>query len=222
MSKQMGLSSGRFDLRRPARKALLSALLPSLAAALLLGCGGSNNDLVAPTVSTFSPSTGTCLPAGSATYVTVYGSGFNSGTGISTISIGAGSVPGVAIVYNDAQASFTLPSTATTGPITVNTQGGQAASANAFVVTPQIATIVPAHAQPGATVTITGAGFGTISQIMFGTTPQYSYNAGTATPNQITTTVPSAALPGAANVVLTSDGATSVPVAAGDNAFVVD
>lgn len=56
--------------------------------------------------------------------------------------------------------TFKVPATAASGPITVTNAGGSAATAGDFTVDPHIASFTPASAADGATVTLTGSGFG--------------------------------------------------------------
>jgi hypothetical protein len=56
--------------------------------------------------------------------------------------------------------SFKVPATAASGPITVTNAGGSTATAGDFTVDPHITSFTPGSAAQGATVTVTGTGFG--------------------------------------------------------------
>lgn len=189
-------------LRRPA---FLAVLLPGLALGGLVGCSGSDNNLVTPVIGSFKPASGTCLPTG--TTVTVTGSGFLSGAGITSLSVGGATVPS-GYLYNDSQITFTLPPAAVTGVIAVSTSGGNASSTGSpFVVVPQITGIAPTPGVPGQPVTITGAGFADITQTLFGTVQEFAYS--NIVPNSFTTTLPATLTGASVSVTVTAGGATS-------------
>ena len=108
-----------------------------------------------------------------------------------------------------------MPSGATSGPIAVTTPGGTATSAADFTVTapakPKIAKLKPVSAKHGATVTITGSGFGAVqgeSSVTFGGKTCGTYVSwGNA---QIRCKVPAKARHGSLNVrVRTAGGASN-------------
>lgn len=88
-------------------------------------CGGA---ATTPAISDFSPLSG---PVG--TSVTINGSGFTGATGVSFngTSVGAGKFT----VVSDIQITATVPSGASSGPISVTTPGGSATSPTDFTVT---------------------------------------------------------------------------------------
>jgi hypothetical protein len=112
---------------------------------------------VAPTVSGFTPVSG---PVG--TSVTVTGSVF---TGASAVTFN-GSPAATFSLDSDTQITVIVPAGATSGTIAVTTAGGTGASVTNFTVMapakPAIVAVRPASARRGATVTITGAGFGAV------------------------------------------------------------
>jgi|GEM_PF-6427674 len=80
---------------------------------------------ILPTISGFSPTSG-----GVGTAVTINGSGFADATGVQFNGTAAGSVT----VNSDTQITASVPSGATTGPITVTGNGGSVASGTNFTV----------------------------------------------------------------------------------------
>jgi hypothetical protein len=106
----------------------------------------------APTILSFLPGSG---PVG--TQVTVSGAGF-SGASLVTFNRASAAFT----VDSDVQITATVPAGATSGPIAVTTPGGTGTSAGAFTVipAPTIARLNPASGKRGATVTISGMGFG--------------------------------------------------------------
>ena len=116
------------------------------------------------TLTGFSPVSG---PVG--TGVTLTGTGF---TGTTTVAFNG--APASYSVGSDAQITAIVPPGAASGAITVTTPYGTVTSTTIFTVTkpakPAIAKLRPAKARRGATVTITGSGFGTQrGTVRFGT-----------------------------------------------------
>lgn len=104
-----------------------------------------------------APSVGSVGPASAVpgATLTVSGSGFGPG--------GSASVNGVAarVSWGDHSVGVTVPSTATSGPVTlVRAADGTAFAAGSVTVAAQIASVSPPAAAIGDTVTIGGAGFG--------------------------------------------------------------
>jgi IPT/TIG domain/Laminin G domain len=152
-----------------------------------------------PSVTGFTPTAG---PVGSS--VTITGSGFTGATDVkfNDTSVGAGNYT----VNSDAQITATVPSGASTGPISVTASGLTGTSSSIFTVTttPTVSGFSPGSGWPGVSVTITGSSFTGASAISFGGT-----NAGVFTVNsdtQITATVPSGANTGPISV--TASGLT--------------
>ena len=102
---------------------------------------------VAPTISSFSPASGTI-----GTAVTLTGSGFTGATKVTFNTAGSQFT-----VTSDTQITATVPASASTGAIGVTTPGGTTASAKKFTVTPGLV-ISPATGPPTSKVTVTGAG----------------------------------------------------------------
>lgn len=159
----------------------------------------------APTITSFSPSSGL---AGAT--VTVTGTNL---TGATFLTLNGANVPGYTVV-NATTVTFAIPTGATSGPIAIATAGGTATSGTPLtvLVVPTIASFTPTSAAPGATVTVTGTGFtGATLVRVNGTTAAYTVVNSTT----ITLTVPNTATSGAIQVttpggVATSSGALTV------------
>jgi hypothetical protein len=151
------------------------------------------------TVTDFAPTSG---PVG--TSVQINGANFGGAT---------------SVAFNGANASFSVasatviqasvPSGATTGPISVTTPGGTASSAGQFTVTPSPPTVTsfaPTSGSVGTSVQIHGANFSGASSVTFnGVSATFSVTSATV----IHATVPAAATPGAISVNTSGGTATS-------------
>src|SRR3989454_2458690 len=157
-----------------------------------------------PFVTGVSPDLG---PLG--TSVTITGSNFGSSQGTSTVSFNgaqATSVPS----GSSAQTVATVPATAPSGPgtVTVTVNSIQSVSSASFtVINPIISSLSPPNAAIGATVTLTGSGFGPSqsgSQVKFNgvVTGAYSWSN-----TSISAVVPTNTTSGP--VTLTEDGVVS-------------
>jgi hypothetical protein len=142
--------------------AQITAVVPAGAGSGLITVttpGGSGTSLTsfgvipAPSITLFAPSLG---PAG--TPVSIAGSGF---TGASAVNFDGLAAAGFT-VESDALINAIVPGGATTGPISVTAPGGGATSVASFTVipTPSLTRLKPTSGRRGATVTITGTGFG--------------------------------------------------------------
>src|SRR5207247_1779000 len=122
-----------------------------------------------------------------------------------------------AVLFNGTSASFTVnsatsiaatvPSGATTGPISVTTSGGTASSAGSFTVInpPTITSFTPASGPVGTSVTISGTNFTGATAVLFNSvSASFTVNSATA----ITATVPAGATSGPIGVT-TPDGTAS-------------
>jgi hypothetical protein len=133
-----------------------------------------------PTITSFAPMHG---PVGST--VAISGSGFTGATNVLFGTVGAASFT----VESDSVIDATVPSTATTRSIIVDTPSGNVSSApKTFKVTPTVSSFSPTSGAAGATVVITGNSFVSITKVTFGTvaSPSFTVNS----PTQITATVP--------------------------------
>ena len=169
-----------------------------LALGLLLGCGGTQTSTDAPTITSFTPTSGL---VGST--VTVTGTGFSNG--ISAVSVGGVEVDSsTGSITSDTKLSFTLPDAAVTGPITITGTGGTATSGTDFIVEPSITSVSPrtGSASSGTAVTVTGSGLMGITRVTFGSV-EAAITSQTA--NKIVTAVPSGAAVGSLQITFTID-----------------
>ena len=142
----------------------------------------------APAVSGFSPAYG---PANGS--VVISGQYF---TNVSTVSFNGTSASFT--VDSPTQITATVPAGATTGPLSVVTSSGPAASASSFSVlsgdgAPTVTSFTPASGMANASVTITGGNFAGVTAVTFnGVSASFTVNSLT----QITASVPSGATTG--------------------------
>jgi hypothetical protein len=175
-----------------------SAALGSL---WLAGCKKEDAPPAAPTLASFSPTSG--MPGAT---ITLTGTNLAGAT-----SLVVGTVAATFTVVNATAITFTVPATAQTAAITVVTPGGSATSGSTFTVLPGSATaptitsFAPASAYPGATVVITGTNLAGATAV---TVNGASATLSAATATSLTFTVPTTAAVGAATVVVTGPGGT--------------
>jgi hypothetical protein len=155
-----------------------------------------------PVVYSFSPASG---PVGSQVIIT--GANF---TGAQVVSFNSGFLFGTGFTVNsDNQITATVPASASTGPIGVNTGGSTGFSPTSFTVTaaaPTISSFTPTAGASGTSVTITGTGFSGATAVRFnGSSATYTVVSAT----QITTTVPAGATSGPISVTTAVGTATS-------------
>ena len=163
---------------------------------------GCNSVQAAPTVSGFSPASGS-----PGTSVTVTGTGF---TGASSVTFN-GSASTFTVV-SDTQITATVPSGATSGPIAVTTSAGSASSASSFTVTavvaaPRITSISPTSGRVGSTVTINGSALTGATSVKFGGGVSAAFTV--VSDARLTATVPSGASSGGITVTTPGGSATS-------------
>jgi hypothetical protein len=155
-----------------------------------------------PTISGFDPSGG-----GPGDAVTITGSHL---TGATTVSFNGAAA--TFSVVDDSTISASVPSCASTGPITVTTLGGVATSPSEFTVSsaptgPTVCTFAPTSGPAGTSVTISGANFTGATSVTFNGSPaSYTVNSDT----QITATVPGGAMSGPITVVTAGGTGSSV------------
>lgn len=133
------------------------------------GIASSASFTVAPTITSFSPTSG-----GAGSQVSIIGNNFIFGHTTVTFSGVAAPVNGT--VTSGSVVVATVPSGAVTGPLTVTTTAGSAASTSNFFAssTPLITSFDPVAGLPGTNVTIYGGNF-------FGTpTVKFNGSSGTA------------------------------------------
>jgi len=187
-----------------------AVLVSGLALGVLVGCGGTTNGN-APTITSFTPTSGVYTSAG--TNVTVNGSGFT--TNVTSIYVTVGGVKTDAGTLNsDAQLIFPVPAGAVTGPIRVVTNGGTGTSAANFTVTPTLNTttpISPTSGSAGSTqVTINGWGLEGVTEVQFGSSDTVGASEFTsATANAIVFTVPQGIAKGTYTLTLISSWISS-------------
>jgi len=153
----------------------------------------------AATITGFTPPSG---PLG--TSVAITGTNFN-GTSLVTFN----GVSASHTVVSDTELTATVPTGATTGPITVTNPSGTTTSSLSFVVIPPptIAGFSPAVGNVGSLVTITGSNLGGATRVTFnGVSASYTVNS----PTQATAIVPTAATTGP--VAIATPGGTSTSV----------
>jgi hypothetical protein len=155
----------------------------------------------APTISGFAPTSGS-----PGTSVTISGTGFSGATAVSFNGAAASYS-----VSSDTQITATVPSGATSGPISVTTGGGSVSSTASFTVTaapapaPTISSFSPNHGSVGTRVTINGSNFTGATRVAFNGTVAPSFTVSSA--SQISVTVPSGATTG--KIAVTTPGGTA-------------
>jgi len=141
-----------------------------------------------PTVTSFSPPSG-----GFGTSITITGTNFTGATVVKFHGVAATSFT----VVSDTQITTTVPTTATTGPISITNSKGTGTSATNFTVATSISTVAPSSGAVGTTVTITGASFTGATLVKFnGTSAPFTIVSDT----KITATVPLGATTGTISV----------------------
>ena len=142
------------------------------------------------------------FPVGSAGQtVEILGQGL---TGTTKVKFGSGSASYT--VVSDTYMTATVPTSGTTGTVTVATPGGTLKSAQTYKVVPVITDFNPKNGPVGTKVTITGSGFRGAGSVAFGgVKATFTVNSGT----HITTMVPSGAVTGEVKVTTKGGSATS-------------
>jgi hypothetical protein len=150
-----------------------------------------------PTITSFTPTSGT-----SGGSVTIYGTNFGCTTSVTFNGASASFV-----VNSASQIAATVPSSATTGQISVTTSGGMVTSSSNFTVAkvPTITSFTPSSGNVGTSVTIYGTNLTGATSVTFnGATA--SFSVGTST--RMTATVPSAATSG--QITVSTTGGTAI------------
>jgi hypothetical protein len=126
-----------------------------------------NFTVTTPTISSVTPSGGVA-----GTTVIIAGSGFGAAQGSGQVWLG--SMNGVVTSWSDTQVVAVVAAGAASGKAQILQNGVWSNSLSFTVNTPQIANVSPNPAASGATVTITGTGFGAIQgsgQLLLGSAP---------------------------------------------------
>ncbi len=155
----------------------------------------------APVITSFSPSSG---QAGTSVLIT--GLDFDGAT---SVQFNGTEVSGFTVSPLGNQITTTVPTGATTGPITVTTQLGTGTSSTNFVVNagPSITSFTPTSGPVGTVVTITGSNFTGATGVTFNGTAATGFTVNTDT--QITAAVPTGATTGPIAVTTPSGTGTS-------------
>jgi uncharacterized repeat protein (TIGR03803 family) len=161
---------------------------------------GNFTVIPAPTINSFTPTSG---PVGTAVLIT--GSNLTGATRVSFNGVNAVSYT----VNSDTQITVTVPTGATTGTLTVITPGGTATSASSFTVlpAPTISSFSPVSGPIATTVTIKGTHFTGTTAIVFNKTAVTSFTVKSDT--QLSTRVPNGATTGPIKVTAPGGTATS-------------
>ncbi len=157
----------------------------------------------APSMTNLSTTSG---PVGAS--VTVTGTNFGSMQGSGTVTFNGAKATSIGS-WTATQIVATVPTSATTGDVVVNTSGVASNGINFTVLpTPNVASLSPTTGAVGASVTITGTNFGATqgtSTVTFNGTPATTITGWT--PTSIGTTIPTGATTG--SVVVTVSGVAS-------------
>ena len=172
---------------------------------ILATTDGGLPPVVVPTLTAFTPASG---PVG--TVVTLTGTGFTGATAVAFNGAAAGFT-----VDSGTQITAMVPAAASSGTIAVTTPSGTGTSVTSFTVTvpakPKIVKLKPAFGKRGATVTISGSGFGgadpVTSSVRFGGKKCTTYLSWSAA--QIKCRVPATAKIGKVKVTVTTAGGVS-------------
>jgi YD repeat-containing protein len=144
--------------------------------------------------------------AGAGQLVTIEGFGFSANPGANTVSFNG--APASVLSSTSTEVVATVPVAATTGPITITSPAGSAASLVSFLVTDgglsTITGFTPSSGQPGDTVTISGTNFHTIDTVRFNGVVATIISA---TPTALTVKFPQA---GSGRITVTSPNGSAV------------
>ncbi|HEY2084115.1 MAG TPA: IPT/TIG domain-containing protein, partial [Verrucomicrobiae bacterium] len=122
-----------------------------------------------PTIFSFSPSAGAA-----GTVITISGAGLNEKSPHPDVTVGGGTVVTFGTISPNTL-SFNVPSTATSGLITVTTTNGSIASTQNFYLPASITSFTPIGGPAGIVVKITGVNFTNASAVSFNGLPAASF-----------------------------------------------
>jgi Domain of unknown function (DUF1929)/Carboxypeptidase regulatory-like domain/IPT/TIG domain len=159
-----------------------------------------------PTISSFTPASG---PVG--TSVLIKGTNFVNVTAVKLNGLATDMLNNVT-VESDTSLRVIIPASATSGKLSVVTEGGVATSASSFTVTkpapaPTISSFTPASGPIGTEVVIKGANFVNLIAVKFNSTSASSFTVDSA--SQIHAVVPPGASSGKISITTKSGTATS-------------
>nr|NIR47425.1 DNRLRE domain-containing protein [candidate division KSB1 bacterium]NIR69995.1 DNRLRE domain-containing protein [candidate division KSB1 bacterium]NIS23018.1 DNRLRE domain-containing protein [candidate division KSB1 bacterium]NIT69876.1 DNRLRE domain-containing protein [candidate division KSB1 bacterium]NIU23525.1 DNRLRE domain-containing protein [candidate division KSB1 bacterium] len=169
-----------------------------------VGTATSLSDFVVtnvPGITSFAPTSGTV-----GTEVTLSGANFTGTTSVAFHGTSATSFT----VDSDTQLRATVPSGATTGPISATNSTGTGSSADDFVVVapPTVTSFTPTEGSDGTEVTVSGTNFSAATNVAFNGTSATSFIVDAD--NKLRTEVPSGATTGPISVTNSAGTATSV------------
>ncbi len=177
-------------------KKLLMAVSWTMLCLWFVNCG-SDDDTPEPTplsVTSFSPTSGE-----SGTQVVITGAGFSTTASENIVKFNG--TTATIISASATQLTTQVPSGATTGKISVTTNGETVQSSQDFQVIPlSISSFSPASGKAGSTVTITGTGFSTTPSENIVKVNSETATVTSATSTQLTVTIPEGASTGKISV----------------------
>jgi Concanavalin A-like lectin/glucanases superfamily/IPT/TIG domain len=186
--------------------ALITAVSVFMIASFLLSCSKDNETNPAPTITSFSPSSGLVGAT-----VVITGTNFSSTAANNTVKVTNASATVTAATST--QLTITVPPNTTTGKITVSVNGLTATSATDFTIllpSPTITNFSPLGAVPGSSLVITGTNFRTILNENTVKVNGVFAIVTAATSTQLTVTIPAGATTGKVAVEINGVTATSV------------
>lgn len=166
---------------------------------MLSGCGASTSSVG---ITSFSPSGGMVD-----TTVTIAGTNFDTTAANNTVTFNG--TTAVVTSSTSTEIVTTVPSGATTGPISVTVNGETATTSSNFIIIPSITSTAPSSGSVGSTVTIIGTGFDPTKAndtVSFNGTEAVVTSAAST---WIVTTVPSGATSGQITITVNGQSAVS-------------
>jgi hypothetical protein len=159
----------------------------------------------APSITTLSPTSGTI-----GALVTITGSGFGSPQGTSTVNFNGTTATSITS-WSDTQIKATVPTGATSGSVVVTASDLQSNGVAFTVIAPAITGLSVTSGAPGASVIISGSGFGSSQGAGVVTFNGQPAPVGSWSDSSISVAVPGGATTG--NIVVSHGGLNSNAVA---------
>jgi hypothetical protein len=156
----------------------------------------TNDFLIPPTITSFSPAVGT-----NGTQITVLGKTF---VNVSGVTIGGVAAASFSTTNNGTELRVTVPNDARSGPIAITNASGSTASATNFFLPPRVDTFLPGSGLAGTEVAIGGINFLGASAVTFDGVPA-AFNSVSNT--GLRATLPAGALTG--KIVVTAPAGSS-------------